>query len=94
MAWTGQTSLDELFDKAQTDCPQWGDIGMYDLLAAPPGVSLTPPTTVRVVSNSPVGITPTVNPHRLGYAHVLTLRPVSSGHVQSGYIYLLSCLRL
>ena len=74
--------------------PQWQDIGMCDVLAVTGGSTLTPPTTVRVVHDSPSGIAPAS--HAAAARHYSVQRPSAYSHRRtvSGYIYLIRCLRL
>lgn len=84
----------KLVDKTCAERPQWSDMGMYDLLAAPGAASLTPPSTVRIVSNGASATVPAGGVHHRIYASP-TVRPlVHPTNIHRGYIYLLRCLRL
>lgn len=84
----------KLVDKTCAERPQWSDMGMYDLLAAPGAASLTPPSTVRIVSNGASATVPAGSVHHRIYASP-TVRPlVHPTNIHRGYIYLLRCLRL
>ena len=74
--------------------PQRQDIGMNDILAVTGGSTLTPPTTVRVVHESPTGVVASSQTAQARYFSML--RPSRYGHrlAVSGYIYLIRCLRL
>lgn len=74
--------------------PQWRDVGMCDVLAVVGGSSVAPPSTVRVVHDSPSGTSVTMQTAQLRHYH--SLRPVtySCCRTISGYIYLIRCLRL
>ncbi|MBQ9417810.1 MAG: hypothetical protein IJU19_04435 [Bacteroidales bacterium] len=76
------------------DRPQWHDVKMRDALAVIGGSTLTPPTTVRVVHDSPSGIAPAS--HAAAARYYSVQRPSVYGHHRtvSGYIYLIRCLRL
>ena len=76
------------------DCPQWQDVKMCDVLAVTGGSTLTPPTTVRVVHDSPSGIA--LASHAAAARHYSVQRPSAYSHRRtvSGYIYLIRCLRL
>ena len=76
------------------DRPQWQDVKMCDVLAVTGGSTLTPPTTVRVVHDSPSGIAPAS--HAAAARHYSVQRPSAYSHRRtvSGYIYLIRCLRL
>lgn len=94
-AETHSRSTAKLVDKTCAERPQWSDMGMYDLLAAPGSASLTPPNTVRIVSNgaSSSGTLLGGVHHRL-YGLVAVSPHVYHTHIHRGYIYLLRCLRL
>ena len=84
----------ELSVRPAVERPQWVDLGMCDVLAAPSGTSLTPPTTVRVVHNNPTGTHPSASERHPLYGRGMACplaRPVGT---RSGYIYMLRCLRL
>lgn len=84
----------KLVDKTCTERPQWSDMGMYDLLAAPGAASLTPPNTVRLASNGTSATVPVGGVHHRMYA-LDTVRPLRyHTYIHRGYIYLLRCLRL
>ena len=76
------------------DRPQWKDIGMCDVLAVTGGSTVAPPTTVRVVHDSPSGTS--VTSHTAQTRHYSALRLAAYSHCRtvSGYIYLIRCLRL
>ena len=76
------------------DSPQWEDVGMCDILAITGGSTLIPPSTVRVVHDSPSGIAPTIQ--SVGARHYIIQRLSAYSHCRmvSGYIYLIRCLRL
>ena len=76
------------------DRPQWQDVKMCDVLAVTGGSTLTPPTTVRVVHDSPAGIAPAA--HATAARHYCNQRLSAYSHPRTviGYIYLIRCLRL
>ena len=81
-------------DKTCAERPQWSDLGMYDLLAAPGSASLTPPSTVRVVSNGASATVSAGGVHHRIYASA-AVRPLTHpAHIHRGHIYLLRSLRL
>ena len=67
---------------------------MCDILAVTGGSTLTPPTTVRVVHDSPSGITPASQAAAARHYSVRSLSTYSYRRTVSGYIYLIRCLRL
>ena len=76
------------------DRPQWQDVKMCDVLAVTGGCSLTPPTTVRVVHDSPAGIAPASHAAAARHYNVQRLSAYSHRRIVSGYIYKIRCLRL
>lgn len=76
------------------DVPQWQDIGMCDVLAVTGGSTLTPPTTVRVMHDSPSGTTPTTHATAARRYSVKRLSAHSHRSTVGGYIYMIRCLRL
>lgn len=84
----------KLVDKTCAEHPQWSDMGMYDILAAPGSTSLTPPSTVRVASNSPSATVFVGGIHHRIYASAIIKPLTHPEHTHWGYIYLLRCLRL
>lgn len=76
------------------DRPQWKDVGMCDLLAVTGSSTLTPPTTVRVVHDSPSGTV--TSAQAVGTRHYSVRRMSAYSHSRTvcGYIYLIRCLRL
>lgn len=76
------------------DRPQWQDVGMCDVLAITGGSTLTPPSTVRVVHDSPAGIIPTAQAAQARQYNVQRLLTYSHRRIVSGYIYKIRCLRL
>lgn len=74
--------------------PLWQDIGMCDVLAITGGSMLTPPTTVRVVHDSPAGIAPVSHAAAARHYNVQRLSAYSHRRIVSGYIYKIRCLRL
>ena len=78
----------------EPSAPQWTDIGMHDVLAAGSTTTLTPPTTVRLVHDTPSTAAP--HPADRQAAFAATRTAVTSAHLfaRKGYIYLLRCLRL
>lgn len=74
--------------------PQWQDVKMCDVLAIAGGSSLTPPTTVRVVHDSPAGIAPASHAAAARHYNIQRLLAYSHRRVVSGYIYKIRCLRL
>lgn len=79
----------------QTDHrPQWQDVGLCDILAVTGGSTVTPPSTVRQVHDSPS--TATVTTQAAQVRHCSSLRLASLGHSYTvrGYLYLVRCLRL
>ncbi len=76
------------------DRSQRQDVKMCDVLAVTGGSSLTPPTTVRVVRDSPSGIAPASHAAAARHYNIQTLSAYSHRRTVSGYIYLIRCLRL
>lgn len=76
------------------DRPQWQDLGMCDVLAVTGGSTLTPPSTVRVVHDSPAGTIPTAQAAQARQYNVQRLLAYSHRRIVSGYIYKIRCLRL
>ncbi|MBR6844850.1 MAG: hypothetical protein IKM79_07125 [Bacteroidales bacterium] len=74
--------------------PHWQDVGMHDVLAVTGGSTLTPPTTVRVVHDSPAGTTPTAQAIGTRHCCIQRLSTCRNRRTISGYIYLIRCLRL
>lgn len=74
--------------------PQWQDIGMYDILAVSGGSSVAPPTTVRVVNDSPSGATASTQTAQARHYSIMRLATHGYHRTVSGYIYLIRCLRL
>ena len=74
--------------------PQWTDIGLHDVLVAVNGVSLTPPTTVRLVHNTSAGYVSTGTVHHTEYAKTIYLKTNVHHCVHRYSIYLLRSLRL
>ena len=74
--------------------PQWQDIGMCDVLAVTGGSTLTPPTTVRVVHDSPAGFAPAAHAAAARHFSVHRLPALVHRRTVSGYIYMIHCLRL
>ena len=91
---TPSSTTANLVDKTCAERPQWSDMGMYDLLAAPGTASLTPPTTVRIASNSPSATVFVGGIHHRIYASAIIKPLAHPEHTHRGYIYLLRCLRL
>lgn len=83
-----------LVDKTAAERPQWNEMGMCDLLAAPGAASLTPPSTVRIVSHNPSAAAPFVGFQQRMYASSAFLLHSRPNRTHRGYIYLLRCLRL
>ncbi|MBR3828930.1 MAG: hypothetical protein IKJ40_06520 [Bacteroidales bacterium] len=83
-----------LVDRTAAERPQWSEMGMCDLLAAPGAASLTPPSTVRIVSHSPSAAAPFGGIHQRIYATAAVLLLPRPNRTLRGYIYLLRCLRL
>lgn len=77
-----------------TDRLQWQDVAMCDMLVVTGGSSVAPPTTVRVVHDSPSGTTTSTTSAQL--RRYRSLRLAACGHrpIVSGYIYLIRSLRL
>ena len=93
-AETHSQSAAKLVDKTCAERPQWTDMGMHDLLAAPGASSLTPPNTVRIVSNGSSATVAVGGVHQRLYG-LATVRPLAHPtRTLRGYIYLLRCLRL
>ena len=84
----------KLVDRTAAERPQWSEMGMCDLLAAPGAASLTPPSTVRIVSHSPSAAAPFGGIHQRIYATAAVLLLPRPNRTLRGYIYLLRCLRL
>lgn len=76
------------------DWPQWQDVGMCDVLAVTGGSTLTPPTSVRVVQDSPAGTVTTAQAAQSRCYSVKRLSAYCHHHLVDGYIYLIHCLRL
>ncbi|MBR5093237.1 MAG: hypothetical protein IKX32_07195 [Bacteroidales bacterium] len=76
------------------DRPQWQDVKMCDVLAITGGSTLTPPTTVRVVHDSPAGTAPTTQTANARHYSIQRLSAYRHCRTVSGYIYLIRCLRL
>ena len=74
--------------------PQWQDVGMCDVLAITGGSTLTPPTSVRVLHDSPTGTVSTAQAAGARYYSVQRASACSHRRTVSGYIYLIRCLRL
>lgn len=74
--------------------PQWQDVKMCDVLAVTGGSTLTPPTTVRVVHDSPSGIAPASHASAARHYSIQRLSAYCHRRTVSGYIYLIRCLRL
>ncbi|MBQ8703740.1 MAG: hypothetical protein IJ524_05145 [Bacteroidales bacterium] len=88
------TATAVLSNGSQMERPQWEDIGMHDVLAAPGGCLLTPPTTVRVLHETPTGTATFTVTHHAVFARPMASSIASRAYVHRGYIYLLKCLRL
>ena len=89
-----QNNANATLDGTRDNTPQWQDIGMCDVLAITGGSTLTPPTTVRVVHDSPAGIAPASHTAAARHYNVQRLSAYSHRRTVSGYIYLIRCLRL
>lgn len=76
------------------DLPKWQDVKMHDVLAVTGGSTLTPPTTVRVVHDSPAGTVPTAQTAQSRHYSIQRLLACSHRRTVSGYIYKIRCLRL
>ena len=74
--------------------PQWQDIGMCDVLAVTGGSTVTPPTTVRVIHDSPTGTTASSQTAQAWHYSPMRLAAHSCRPVVGSYIYLIRCLRL
>ena len=74
--------------------PQWQDVGMCDILAVTSGSTLTPPTTVRVIHDSPVGNIVLAQAAQARHHSRQGLSAYGYHRVVNGYIYLIHCLRL
>ena len=74
--------------------PEWVDLGMCDVLVVNSCTSLTPPTTVRHVHDTPTGFAPSVAVRHIPAGSRLLLRADKRPYVQRSRIYLLRCLRL
>lgn len=89
-----QSIAKSTLDDVRDNTPQWQDIGMCDVLAITGGSTLTPPTTVRVVHDSPAGTVPTAQAAQSRHCSIQRLLSCSRRRTVSGYIYLIRCLRL
>ena len=67
---------------------------MRDVLAITGGSTLTPPTTVRVIHDSPSGIAPASHAATAHHYNVQRLSAYSHRRMVCGYIYKIRCLRL
>lgn len=76
------------------DRPQWQDVKMRDVLAVTSSSTLTPPTTVRVVHDSPAGTAPATQAANTRHYSIQRLSAYKHCRTVSGYIYLIRCLRL
>lgn len=74
--------------------PEWVDMGMCDVLAVTSGSTLTPPTTVRLVHDTPTGFATSVAVRQMPIGSRLILRADTHPYVHRSCIYLLRCLRL
>lgn len=74
--------------------PEWVDMGMCDVLAVTSGSTLTPPTTVRLVHDTPTGFAPSVALRHMPIVSRLLQRADMHPYVHRSRIYLLRCLRL
>lgn len=74
--------------------PQWQDIGLYDVLAFIGNSTVTAPTTVREVHESPAGTTSGAIATLERHYKTLQTDTYGGYHTVSGYIYLICCLRL
>ena len=74
--------------------PEWVDLGMCDVLIIANSSTLTPPTTVRLVHNTPTGYAPSGSIRHGVYSSALHLKTDAHPYVHKGYLYLLQCLRL
>lgn len=76
------------------DRPQWQDVKMHDALAVTSSSTLTPPTTVRVLHDSPSGIVPASHAAQARHYNVQRLLAYSHRRIVCGYIYKIRSLRL
>ena len=74
--------------------PQWQDLGMRDVLSVTGGSTLTPSTTVRIVHDSPSGITSASHAAAARHYSVQRLSAYSHSRTVSGYISLIRSHRL
>ena len=74
--------------------PEWVDMGMCDVLAVTSTSTLTPPTTVRLVHDTPTGFAPSVALRHMPIGSRMLLRADMHPYVHRSCIYLLRCLRL
>lgn len=74
--------------------PEWVDMGMCDVLAVTSTSTLTPPTTVRLVHDTPTGFAPSVALRHMPVGSWMLLRADMHPYVHRSCIYLLRCLRL
>lgn len=74
--------------------PEWADMGMCDVLAVTSCSTLTPPTTVRLVHNTPTGFASSVAVRHMPVGGRLPQRTDRHPYVHRSCIYLLHCLRL
>ena len=89
-----QNIANATLDGTRDNAPQWQDIGMCDVLAITGGSTLTPPTTVRVVHDSPSGIASASHAAAARHYNIQRLSAYSHRRTVSGYIYKIRCLRL
>lgn len=74
--------------------PQWRDVGLCDVLAVSNASTVVPPTTVRVVHDSPSGTTVTTQTTQMRHGDALRMTAIIHRRPVSGYIYMIRCLRL
>ncbi len=74
--------------------PQLKDIGMHDVLAVTNGSTVAPPTTVRVIHDSPTGMGATTQSAAVRSHGILRQPRRNLTWSVIGYIYMIRCLRL
>ena len=74
--------------------PEWVELGMCDVLAVTSSTTLTPPTTVRLIQDSPSGFASSVAVRHMSTGSRWLLRGDKQPYVHRVCIYLLRSLRL
>lgn len=74
--------------------PEWVEMGMCDVLAVTSNTTITPPTTVRLVHDTPTASNPSMAVRHMPIGSRLLLRAYMRPYVHRSCIYLLRSLRL